>query len=465
MTNIKRVMEGFRKFKDDLSGAIAVIFVIMAPVLIGIAGMSLDYSQAYLVKQRLAQALDAAALAGAASSTDEAEITQKVLDFFEANYPESELGVTFVPTVQVVGDEVRVSGTARYDTLFLKVLGIDNIDVAADTTVVREVQGIEVALVLDNTGSMSTNDNISALRTAASNFVYIMYGIDPDEGAAASPSALDSMVTRDPDYIKIGLVPYSTSVNVGRYGLGKTSSGAYYDDPFVNNPKNLAYTTSTTNTSWLGCVLELDYPEDTMDSEGPWDMYRYCRNASDNPYCDLDRYGQVKQKPNYNCPKTPVTPLATSPTKLKNSINTMQANGFTYGNIGMVWGYRLISPEFPFREGVEWENQYWRKAIIMMTDGENTMHDKYSVYGPTQDHNITPDDLNDRFVEVCDNLKEQGAIIYTVTFYSGVPESTKEYYRECATSEDYYYDAPDQEDLINVFEKIGRELSNLHIKG
>ncbi len=451
------------------SGAIAIMFALMVPVLVGIVGVSLDLSQAYLVKQRLTQALDAAALAAAASSTDSAEIRQKVLDFFAVNYPPEETGITFDPVVQIIGDEVIVTGNAAYNTLFLKTIGIDVIDVTGETTVVREVQGIEVVLVMDNTGSMSTNNNIQALKNAASNFVYIMYGIDVDEGNAADPSSLDSMSTRDRDFIKVGMVPYSTSVNVGPYGFGRDLNGDYYGEAFVNNPFDLNYTTNyNTNNDWFGCVLADDYPNDTLDHQGPWDMYRYCRDENDDPYCDLRwndyrREYYVRQKPNYNCVRTPLTPLISSPTQLKETIDTMVASGHTYGNYGMVWGGRVLSSDFPFEEGVEWGNQYWRKAIVMMTDGNNTMHNRYSLYGPTQDHSISVTDLNRRFVEVCDDLKEKGVLIYTVTFY-GANNNTKDYYRECATAESYYHDAPDQQDLIDVFETISRELSNLHIK-
>ncbi|MGH1376204.1 MAG: pilus assembly protein TadG-related protein [Alphaproteobacteria bacterium] len=463
---LKKFRNNIGRYCSDVTGAIAIMFAIMVPILIGVAGLSLDYSQAYLVKQRLGQAIDAAALAAAASSTDEAAIRQKVLDFFDANYPEDKLGFTFDPVVQIVGDEVIVTGNAYYNTMFLRALGVNTIDVSAETTVVREVQGIEVVLVMDNTGSMNTNNNIGALRDAASNFVYIMYGINTDDGEAADPSALDGMATRDRDYIKIGLVPYSSSVNVGPYGLGEDTSGDYYSEAFVNNPHELGYTTNYNHSSkWLGCVLAHDYPNDTLDHEGPWDMYRYCRDEDDDPYCNLNYYGYVSKKPNYYCPRTPLMPLSTSPTDLKNSIDTMSAAGYTYGNYGMVWGGRVLSEAAPFEEGVAWENEYWRKAIVMMTDGINTMHYYYSTYGPTQDHNINPSDLNERFADVCNDLKEKGAIIYTVTFYSNVNENTKDYYRDCATSEDYYHEAPTQDDLIDVFETISRELSNLHIKG
>lgn len=460
-----RLAECIGQYIRHTSGAIAIMFALMVPVLIGITGVSVDYSQAYLVQQRLAQALDAAALAAVASSTDEAVIKQKVKDFLDANYPQDKIGVTYDPVVTIVGDEVTVSGTAKYNTMFLVIFGIDKVDVSAETTVVREVQGIEVVLVMDNTGSMSTNNNIGALRDAASNFVYIMYGIDVEDGEDADPEDLDGMATRDTDYIKIGTVPYSSSVNVGPYGLGEDESGDPYGTAFVNNPHDLDYVNYYNNNyEWGGCVLAHDYPDDTLDHEGPWDMYRYCRDADDDPYCHLNWYGNVRRYPNYHCPRTPIMPLSTSPSALKGNIDTMNASGFTYGNYGMVWGGRVLSDDYPFEEGVDWDNQYWRKAIIMMTDGVNTMNYYYSTYGPTQDHNITPSDLNERFAEVCDDLKEKGALIYTITFYSNVSDSTKEYYRDCATSEDYYHDAPDQEDLIEVFETIGRELSNLHIK-
>lgn len=453
-----------RRYCLHTAGSLAVMFGIMAPVLIGVAGMSLDYSQAFLVKQRLSQALDAAALAAAASSTDGDVIRQKVIDFMDANYPPEEVGITYEPIVNIVGDEVIVTADARYNTLFLRVLGIDSIDVDASTTVVREVQGIEVVLVMDNTGSMASNNNIQALRDAASNFVYIMYGIDVEDGEAADPSSLDGMARRDRDFIKVGLVPYSGSVNVGPYGLGEDFNGDYYGPAFVNNPHNLQYTTATNNNRWLGCVLAEDNPDDTRDISGPWDMYRYCRDADDDPYCDLNNRGNVRRNANYDCPRTPLMPLSKSPSALKTSIDTMNAQGYTHGNYGMAWGYRVISPDFPFEEGVEWDNKYWRKAVVMMTDGVNTIHPRYSAYGPTQDHNLRPGDLDDRFEETCDLMKDDDILIYTVTFDRGVNQRTKDLYKECATSEDYYHDAPSKSELIDVFERISRELSNLHIR-
>jgi len=62
------------------------------------------------------------------------------------------------------------------------------------------VNKLEVAMVLDNTGSMA-GTKLSTLKTAASNFVDTL-------SSAAARSA-------DPDAVKIGLVPFSMTVKVG----------------------------------------------------------------------------------------------------------------------------------------------------------------------------------------------------------------------------------------------------------
>jgi Flp pilus assembly protein TadG len=157
MTMIKQMKKYLKKYIRDNSAAIMVAFALMAPIVIGAAGMALDFAQAYLVQQRLAQAIDASALAAAASSTDEDVIEQKVKDFFEKNYPPARLGVTFEPEVHIVNGKVEVTGHAYYKTFFLTLIGIDSIDINANTEVTRTIgTNIELVLVLDVSGSMNT---------------------------------------------------------------------------------------------------------------------------------------------------------------------------------------------------------------------------------------------------------------------------------------------------------------------
>lgn len=501
--------EQWKEYCRSTLGTILVAFAIMAPIIIGAAGMALDFSQAYLVQQRLAQAIDAAALAAAASSSDPVEINQKVQEFFDINYPPEKLGITFDPVVVVDGDEVRVTGTADYNTFFLSVIGINEIDVGAETVVQREVQGLEVVLVLDNTGSMASNNNIQALKDASESFINILFDR-----------------TSNPEFIKIGMVPYSNAVNVGRYGLGKYPNGDTYGDGdvFVTLPPGMSYTTDRTSENWYGCVVEHKgtgyrssathvantkgqlwdyggdfdghgwdpstryndpYDYDVLDEyEGPWDVYAYgrvisrgqecsdigwsnsrcnaCNGAGGN--CTTDYCFCWRSNTNTGCPNATVMPLSSDQEALIDHIDKMNTEGNTLGNIGMAWGYRLLSPEPPFEEGNDWDNEFWRKAVVMMTDGDNTLNGTYSSYWDTRKNDMTVTKFNKRFEETCNAMKEKGIIIYTVTFSSGTNQNTKDYYKRCASSDDQYFDAPSQEELIDVFEQISRELSNLHIK-
>lgn len=474
----------------DSVGAIAIMFALTAPLVITSAGMALDYAHAYLVQQRLAQAIDAAALAATASSTESAEIEQKVRDFFEANYSAEKLGITFDPDVDVSGSEVTVSGSARYNTFFLDVIGVHVIDVAAETTVVREIKGLEVVLVLDNTGSMSYDNNISKLRTASCEFVEILYGTYDSDDETDCLERYGSFVDAENEFVKVGLVPYSTSVNVGPYGLGYDDNGDSYDASFLSNPLGLSFSNDV-NTDI--CVLEEDDGSDVDDHEGPWSMYRWCRdkdddsaqcNYYDNYVCNYYNasgsscqswsysYGArtVYRGPNYICPRASILPLTENMTRLKNRINEMEANGNTLGSLGMVWGWRVLSPDYPFTEGVDFEDDSWRKVVVMMTDGNNVLGSPYSGYGYRYDHSLNSNsDVDDRLTEVCENMNDQDDVtVYTITFEAssgGIDSETRQVYEGCAMNGGYHRHVTTSDQLIGVFRDIAQELSNLHIKG
>lgn len=461
---------GMLRYLRETLGVTAVWFSMAVPLVVGSVGLSVDIGQAYLVRERLSRAVDAAALAAAAMSSEDPQLVeQKVNDFIEANYPEDKVGFTTNIEVETTAETVLVTAWASFNPAFGSILGNDQVEIRVESEVTKEVKAIEVVLVMDVTGSMSTNNNIATLRTAAKSFV-------------------NTMFTRvsDHDMIKIGLVPFSSSVNVGRYGLGRTPTNLPYDTAFVTNPSGLSY--GTGSSQWGGCVLEGTapnttdpYPDDIEDHEGPWEMYRYCRTRTGAaiPNCHTTRSGNrspytytVNQNQNYLCPKTPVMPLTNNKTELLASIDTLRAEGNTYINNGLTWGLRLISPEFPFSEGEPWNSEDWKKAIILMTDGESTMHQYYSIYGPTGNDRVNPkvtghdldaNDLDDRILDVCEDLRDKDVLVYTITFDDGVSDATKEIFEECATQPSMWYDAPTQAKLVEVYQTIAKELANIHL--
>lgn len=464
----EQIIQKIQSYLYDTRGAIALVFAAAIPLVIGAVGLSTDMAFAYLVKQRLSHALDAAAVAAAASSNDGADMEAKINQFFEQNYASYKTGTPSEISVTLDGSDIIVSATANYETYFMRIFGIDDLDIYAESTVAREIIGLEVAMVLDVTGSMNTYvdgvRNIDALKTASENFVNILF---------------DRAIFEDT--IKIGVVPYSTAVNVGPYGLGETPDGSAYGDgnEFVDNPDDIDFNQSDFNT-WYGCVLALPHTEDTEDSDSTttWDMYRHTFEFSGNSYIrdnyqDYDDY----YGPNYSCNKSYILPMTSVRQDIIDHVDGFYASGSTLGNLGMAWGYRLISPADPFTEGAAYDDEEWQKAVIMMTDGDNYMNPYYSAYGGYQTHDIDVAELNSRLEETCTNMKSQGITIYTVTFsyqtgttgggdpIYNIDDSTREVYENCATDTEKYYDALGQEELINVFETISRELSNIHIKG
>jgi hypothetical protein len=369
---------------------------------------------------------------------------------------------------------------------------------------------------------MAENDNIGTLKTAATDFIQTLFSH-----------------TSNPNSIKIGLVPYSNSVRVGRYGLGKNPDGTVYSDAdvFVTQPSGVSYTTSHSSSSaWYGCVVEHKqanynaaathvsgstgqlwstatgtnaskcssastcrghgwdpasttndpYDYDVLDNyEGNWDIYMFGKVISNGSQCSGTGYSSSRcsnctgsnntcastycfcrnSEPNQGCPYAYIMPLTSDEDALLSRLNDMYPEGNTLGNIGMAWGARVLSPEPPFIEAAEWDNIYWRKAIVMMTDGDNTENGTYSSYWATGKNQMNVTKFNQRFAETCEALKEKGVIIYTVTFTSAINDDTKNYYRNCASSPDQYFDAPTQQELLDVFEQISHELSNLHISG
>lgn len=429
------ILTALRSYIVQTTAATAVLFALVVPVVIGSVGVAVDMSTAYMVKKRLSHALDAAALAAAAAGGSDAEVNAKVQQFFNQNYPSYKIGSTFDLKVQMVGEDILVSAKANYNTTFSRILGVDKMTVAANTRVTREILGLEVALVLDVTGSMSTNNNIGALKSASKAFLDIL----------CKSKACSSLV-------KIGIVPFSAAVNVGPYGLGKKPDGTAYDTAFVNNPSKTTFDQSK-NSRWWGCVLARPTPQDTQNYAAGWNWEMYS-----NPY---------NSNKNSGCNQSYILPLTSSYTDINNKITSLYASGNTLSNLGMVWGYRVLSPEAPFREGASWSDKRTRKVALLMTDGDNNIgggSSSYSGYGPWNNLKLTDHDLDVKLSKTCQNMKNDGITIYTITFTSDINASTKQYFKDCASRTSNYYDAPGQTDLINAFIAISRELSNIHVK-
>ncbi|MEX2616654.1 MAG: pilus assembly protein [Alphaproteobacteria bacterium] len=433
-------------------GSVLVLWAFAAvPVVLGV-GTVVDVSRAYMAKSRLAFSLDAAGLAAGAAGSTEAEIKSIAEQYFFANYTADSPGTPSTPTVTVDGGVIAISGSVTIETTIMQLVGQGEITVVASAEILRK--GLEVALILDNTGSMA-GSKLESLRDASQDLVDILFQV-PELQAN----------------LKVGIVPYSASVNVGSIAPGiVTAAHAATYDP-------------TDNESWSGCVLGRSYPNDVQDipfsAGNEWPRYLW-DSASDNVWPvvkDNPSFCNNSTGPNLGCP-TPIVPLTANKDTLDAAVGAMAAwcRGGTFSNLGMIWGWRVLSPEAPFSEGLPYQTPGYDKVAILMTDGVNGYYTPpgsafsadYAGYGRLHDgalgttnKGVATTIMNNRLSEVCNNMKAEGIIIYTVTFQLN-NSNTKQIYENCASDTDKYFDSGNGTALQNAFKDIAEQLINLRV--
>jgi Flp pilus assembly protein TadG len=189
----------WRRLLGDRRGAVAIYFVLTLIPLAVATGAAIDISRAYLVKQRLCYALDAAGLAvGSATGTQE-QLNAVLQSFFTANYPTGEIGTPTTPVLLQNGNVLTVSAEATVETTLMKVVGVNSTTVGCYAEITKSSKSVEVAMVLDVTNSMS-GQPIADLKLAAKDLVDIVI-----------------QDVQTPFYSKVAMVPYSNSINAGTY--------------------------------------------------------------------------------------------------------------------------------------------------------------------------------------------------------------------------------------------------------
>lgn len=500
MTSIRTLLRFLgAPLRDRQAGTTPFIAAAMI-VLVASIGAAIDSGRGYLVKSHLSQALDAAALAGgrAVFSPDR---DNDIRMFFNANFPGEYLdAVVTGPTIQVDqnGEEIRLAATARIPTTFIRVLGIDEMTVRSQTVVRRSNRGMELVLVMDNTGSMS-GDKITKMKAAATELVNILYG--------------DRQTI--PNFW-VGLVPYSATVNIGN----TRTSWLLADNPT---------TLYAQGGSWKGCVEARDSPYEEAQAEAlpsvrKWKRFYWASNKGkvyknsqgqtfppDNPWptvTETTGAGNNAQGPNLGCPPA-ITPLQPNKQTTLTAISNMGpwSRGGTMGNLGLAWGWRMLSPSWrgmwggatPATLPMDYNTPLMDKVIVMLTDGENQWYDDtgkapgcasisncpstnqgsanipndadYTAYGRlsegrlgTTNGSTATTTINTRMSQLCTAMKQsnRNIIIYTIVLQVN-STATQNLYRNCASKPEYYFLSPTASDLSEIFRQIATQLSNLRL--
>lgn len=468
MFNLKQLFCPARHLLHEQRGSAIPIIALSLLAIMSAIGAAIDMSRAQLVQSRMSAALDNAGLAAAATiSTTDA--TAEANKYFNGNFPASYMGTTLgtmVVTPNADNSVLSLSISGTVPMLFMKIFGINTITVSANSEVTRASKGLEVVLVMDNTGSMTQSagggvSKISAAKSAANSLVNILFG---------SNETIENLW--------IGLVPFTQAVNIGTGRSSWTS--------------NTSYNWGT--TSWGGCVEARSNgtltPQYDITDDPPsvrlFPKY-YAPDDSNNNWISHGSYSYSSTKgPNVYCPQA-VTPMTSSKTTISNAINAMTTGGNTHIDLGLAWGWRMISPRWRTLWGgemndnnlpLDYNTPLMNKAIILMTDGDNTLVDGYySAYGYPSAGQLGPNpcssyscstgetELNTRTATVCSNIKANNSnvIIYTIALGTSIGTTAKNMLKACASKPEYYFASPTTDDLATAFNQIGDSLANLRI--
>ncbi|HEX8568317.1 MAG TPA: pilus assembly protein TadG-related protein [Caulobacteraceae bacterium] len=418
-----------RPFARDEKGGVAMTAALLLLPLTVLGFGAYDFGRASLVRANLQDALDASALAVARSS----ETKPEALNAFgvavltntlkQHGLDKSLTQVSF----KVANGAVKADAQLALKPVILKLFTQRDMAVGAHSEVLVTKHPIEIALVLDNTWSMtepasSGGDKITALEKAAVGFVTRMQGLAAKAGGG--------------DAVKMGVVPFSATVNVSSgsagsswidsQGLSPVNEGLFWDggkgSPHswkeVETPKRLALFQQL-GIAWKGCVESRPYPHDVRDtaasSSDPATLFapyfapdepdEEAEDGKDwNDYLDdgihpswdnsgnlFDKYWRHIQGnapkyvaaglkpargakgPNNGCDTEPVTRLTTDLAKVKAAVTDMPVGGATNIPMGMVWGWHVLSPNAPFADGSPYSKKEVKRVAILITDGENAL--------------------------------------------------------------------------------------------
>lgn len=185
-----------------------------------------------------------------------------------------------------------------------------------------------------------------------------------------------------------------------------------------------------------------------------------------------------KNVPGNPCPTAAIQPLTANIASLKTKITGLSETGSTAGQIGLAWGWYSLSPNFnslwPSNPAGVYNTTNTLKAVILMTDGEfNSPYctgvlarDAGDGSGGSADKincNATNGDPFVQATALCNAIKAQRIVLYTVGFAVTEGSNAAKILSNCATSPDYAFLPASGADLKNDFAAIGRDITRLRI--
>ena len=512
-----RLSPVLRSFCSARGGNVAIVFAFGCIALIGFVGAAVDYSRANSLKAAMQGALDATTLKlGRQYSTlTGTQLQDKGAEIFAALFTRPEaINPAIVVTDNSSGSTIKADGSTSLDTTFLNVVGVRSIQVNATSTTAYAAQSsLRVALVLDNTGSMSQSGKMTALKTATNNMLAKLQG--------ASTSAGD---------VYVSIVPFVKDVNLGPTNSGQSwllwddgtdaswdgSKGACSISGYNTRSQCQAqgtcsvsgystqasctaastgtcsisgYTTQSTctsagvcskrwYTSWRSCTRNRGTWTSGVWTNGTgatWTSATWTpADHSTWTGCVVDRgdaggpssgdydTNVVLPDPtidatlyvpeNYSsCPQAAMG-LSYNWSAMTTLVQNISPAGSTNQAIGMQVGWMTLMPGGVFNAPAKDAGVSYAEHIVLLTDGLNTEDRWYSDQAS----------IDAREQMLCDNIKAAGITLWTIQVNTG-SDPTSTLLKNCASDPTKFYLLTSASQIISTFDDISFKIVKLHL--
>jgi len=420
------------RFLRNCRGGIAPLFGLTALPLMGAVGIAIDFTQISATRTAFQTALDATALmmAKSAANQSDAERQTSATNYFNALFTRTNTtNVQITPAYNGTGgSKLSLNATATVNTTFLNLLGLPNqVGISATTQSTWGNARLRVALVLDNTGSMSNNDKMTALKTASKNLLTQL-----------------QTAANVPEDVYVSIIPFSKDVNVGannytaswlRWDLWEAANGTCSISKYTSQNSCASHSGTwkpKDHSTWNGCVTDRDQNYDT---------------TNDAPLTGGTLYPAEQYS---SCP-TPLKSLSNDWTSLSSKIDDMQPSGNTNQAIGLQMGWQSLTAS-PFTVPARDPNYTYTNVIILLTDGLNTEDRWYT----------NASSIDTRQAKTCANIKAAGIVLYTVQVNTG-SDPTSTLLQNCASDKSKFFLLTSANEIVTTFDQIGTALSSLRL--
>ena len=194
----------FKRFVRDRGGSVLPLFAIAIVPVIGFVAAAVDYSRAGSMRSEIQAAIDATTLmlSKEATGLTQTQLNEKATAYFNGiiNRPDVTTFNVLPPKFTSEGGshKLKIEVSGSIDTGLARLLGQTKMDIGSSSEVVWGTKTLELALALDNTGSMASANKMTELKKAAKGLLDTLH-------KAAGKT----------DDVRVAIIPFATDVNIG----------------------------------------------------------------------------------------------------------------------------------------------------------------------------------------------------------------------------------------------------------